>query len=244
MTTTLPDLFHGLLRYDAPTFNEGVSAVFVLGYRFEDCSDDSWSERFTRFKFTPDQCSSAGAAKLMAHAARTLVCSLGLNADSVVFAPALRSAERFADPDGVLTMIAGRCAEAAGCRYQPGLLTKDAHLPTGRGGLDPEFRLLLVEDANYRSASTDASTVFVVDDFVATGKTLSLAATAILERNPGTTVYGLALAKSEWHDMMLSWHGVDVNNDHIPPQWWDEVWLSGTPERRAGLDHRVRSSHD
>ena len=221
----MPDIFRNLLRYEDLTFNQGVSAVFVLGYRLEDCPGDLWSDRFTKFKFNPNPATSAGAARLMAHAARTLVCALGLNAAKVVFAPALRSVEQSADPGGVLAMIAGRCAEAAGCRCQPGLLTKNAHLPTGRGALDPEFRLLLVEDADYRSAATDAETVFVVDDFVATGKTLSLAATAILERNPGATVYGLALAKPEWHSLMLNWYDLDVNNGHIPPQW-DEVWHS------------------
>ena len=131
----------------------------------------------------------------MAHAAGILVQGLGLDPGRTVFAPALRSAERVGDPEGLLAMIASRCAGA--CRYEPGLLQKEVHLPTGRGGLYPEFRTLLVEQANYRSASVDAHTVFIVDDFVATGKTLSLAATAILERNPTATIYGLALAKGQ-----------------------------------------------
>lgn len=159
----------------------------------------------------------------MAHAAGILVQGLGLDPIRTVFAPALRSAEKIADTEGLLTMLASRCAGA--CRYEPELLQKEAHLATGRGGLYPEFRALLVENANYRSASTDADTIFIVDDFVATGKTLSLAATAILERNPDVTVYGLALAKPEWHKLILEWHGVDVSNDHIPVHW-DEIWLS------------------
>lgn len=162
----------------------------------------------------------------MAHAARILVCGLGLSAERTVFAPALRSSEQCANPDGVLTMIAGRCAASAGCRYQHGLLRKNVNLPTGRGALDPSFRVMLVDDADYRSALTDADTVFVVDDFVATGKTLSLAATGIRERNPGTTVYGLALAKAEWHSLMLNWYDTEVSNNHIPPQW-SEIWLAG-----------------
>ena len=87
----------------------------------------------------------------------------------------------------------------------------------------PEFRNLLVEEAGYCSASVDADTIFIVDDFIATGKTLSLAATAILERNPNTTVYGFALAKPELHNMILEWHDVDVSNDHIPP-YWSSIW--------------------
>ena len=96
-----------------------------------------------------------------------------------------------------------------------------------RGGLYPEFRTLLVEQAGYRSASVDADTVFIVDDFVATGKTLSLAATAILERNPTANVYGLALAKPEWHQLILDWHEVEISNDHIPDHW-SSIW-SATP---------------
>ena len=219
--SVLPRLFHNLLRYDTLTFNDGVAAAFTVGYRLEDRPVDTWSARFTKSKFDPDEASTEGAARLMAYAARILVDGLGLDPGRTVFTPALRSAEKIADPDGVLALRASRCAGA--CRYQPGLLQKEAHLPTGRGGLYPEFRSLLVEDAHYRSASTDAETIFIVDDFIATGKTLSLAATAILERNPNTTVYGFALAKPEWHNLILDWYDVDVNNDHIPAHW-SSIW--------------------
>ena len=219
--SVLPRLFHNLLRYDALTFNDGVAAAFTVGYRLEDRPEDTWSARFTKSKFDPDEASTEGAARLMAHAAGILVRGLGLDPGRTVFAPALRSAETVADPDGVLASRARRCAGA--CGYQPGLLRKEAHLPTGRGGLYPEFRSLLVEDAGYLSASTDAETVFIVDDFIATGKTLSLAATAILERNPNTTVYGFALAKPEWHSLILDWYGVDLSNDHIPAHW-SSIW--------------------
>ena len=225
--TTVPSIFHNLLRYDALTFSDGISATFVLGYRLEDRPGDRWTARFTKFKFHPDDASTEGAARLMAHAAGILVRGLGSSTRGTAFAPALRSAEHSADPDGVLAMIAGRCAEAAGCRFQPGLLQKKPHPPTGRGGLYPEFRTLLVEEADYRSAPTEADTVFIVDDFVATGKTLSLAAAAILERNPGTAVYGFALAKPEWHSLMLDWYDMDVSNGHTPAHW-NEIWLTGS----------------
>ena len=219
--SVLPSIFHNLLRYDTLTFNDGVTAAFTVGYRLEDRPEDKWSTRFTKFKFDPDDASTEGAARLMAHAAGILVRGLGLDPSRTVFAPALRSAEKIADPDGVIALLASRCAGA--CRYQPGLLQKEAHLPTGRGGLYPEFRSLLVEEAGYCSASADAETIFIVDDFIATGKTLSLIATAILERNPNTTVYGFALAKPEWHNLILEWHDVDVSNDHIPPHW-SSIW--------------------
>ena len=222
----MPEIFHSLLRFNALTYHDGVSAAFVLGYRFEDHPGDLWSDRFTSFKFNPDGASSEGAARLMAHAAGILVSRLGLAADRTVFAPALRSAERAASPDGVLATIARRCADDAGCRYQPELLRKNVNLPTGRGALDPGFRVLLVEDADYRSAPVDADAVFIVDDLIATGKTLSLAATAIRARNPAAIVYGLALAKTEWHSLLLNWYDTDLNNNHIPPLW-DDVWLSG-----------------
>ena len=219
--SVIPRLFQNLLRYDTLTFDDGVAAAFTVGYRLEDRPEDQWSARFTKYKFDPDEASTEGAARLMAYAARLLVRGLGLDPGRMVFAPALRSAETSADPDGRLALLASRCAGA--CRFQPGLLQKEAHLPTGRGGLYPEFRSLLVEDAGYRAASTDAETIVIVDDFIATGKTLSLAATAILERNPHVTVYGFALAKPEWHNLMLDWHDVDISNDHIPAEWsW--IW--------------------
>ena len=219
--SVLPVVFHHLLRYDTLTFDDGLAAAFTVGYRLEDRPEDKWTARFTRFKFDPDDTTTEGAARLMAHVAPILVRGLGLDPGRTVFAPALRSTEKVADPDGVIALLADRCA--GDCGYQPGLLSKEPHLSTGRGGLDPEFRKLLLEDAAYQSASVDADTVIIVDDFIATGKTLSLAASAIRERNPDTTVYGLALAKPEWRSMMLSWYDVDVSNDHIPPQW-SSIW--------------------
>ena len=171
--TTIPHIFQGLLRYDPLTFSEGTSGAFVLGYRLEDCPEDLWTARFTRFKFDSDAASIEGGMRLMAHVARLVVPALGLNPDRTVFAPALHSSETHADPEGVLASMARRCAEAAGCRCLPGLLEKEPHLPTGRGCLDPEFRILLVEDAAYRSTCSSADAVFIVDDFIATGKTLS-----------------------------------------------------------------------
>lgn len=221
--SVLPVVFHNLLRYDTLTFDDSLTAAFTVGYRLEDRPEDEWTARFTRFKFDPDDTTTEGAARLMAHVAPILVRGLGLDLGRTVFAPALRSTETVADTDGAIALLAGRCA--GDCRYQPKLLRKEPHLSTGRGGLDPEFRKLLLEDAAYQSASIDADTAIIVDDFIATGKTLSLAATAIRERNPDTTVYGLALAKPEWHSMMLSWYDVDVNNDHIPPQW-SSIWSS------------------
>lgn len=219
--SVLPCVFHNLLRYDTLTFDEGVAAAFTVGYRLEDRPDDTWSVRFTKSKFDPDEASTEGAARLTACAARIVVRELGLDPRGTVFIPALRSTEKRANPHGLLALRAKRCAGI--CRYQPDLLQKEPHLPTGRGGLYPEFRSLLVEDADYRSSFTSAETVFVVDDFIATGKTLSLAASAILERNPNTTVYGLALAKPEWHDLLFEWYGVDVSNDHIPAHW-SSMW--------------------
>ena len=219
--SVFPRIFYNLLRYDTLTFNDGVTAAFTVGYRLEDRPEDIWSARFTKFKFDPDEVSTEGATRLMAYAARILVRGLGLDPNRTAFAPALRSAEKIAETDSLLALCAKRCAGA--CRYQPGLLRKEAHLPTGRGGLNPEFRSFLVENADYRSASTEAETIFIVDDFIATGKTLSLAATAILERNPNTTVYGFALAKPEWHSMILDWYDVDVSNDHIPGHW-SSIW--------------------
>ena len=219
--SVLPSIYRNLLRYDTLTFNDGLTAAFTVGFRLEDRPEDTWSARFTKSKFDPDEASTEGAARIMAHAARILVRGLALDPGRTVFAPALRSAETIAEKDGELALRASRCA--GDCRYQPDLLQKEPHLPTGRGGLYPEFRSLLVEDADYRSASTNAETVFIVDDFIATGKTMSLAATAVLERNPNTTVYGLALAKPEWHNLILEWHDVDLSNDHIPADW-SSIW--------------------
>ena len=92
--SVFPSIFHNLLRYDTLTFSDGVSAAFTVGYRFEDRSEDMWSARFTKFKFDPDNASTEGGVRLMAHAAGILVQGLGLDPGRTVFAPALRSSEK------------------------------------------------------------------------------------------------------------------------------------------------------
>ena len=215
----------GLLRFDDLAYHDGLAAAYTLGYRLEDEPEDPWTKRFTSFKFDGDLDTLAGAIHLMRVAAQSLVDGLGLEVKRVAFVPAMRSAETCAAENGALAEIARGCAVATGCQYLPGVLTKRAHLPTGRGRLDPAFRTLLVEDAEYRAEPVDAETVIVIDDLIATGKTLSMAAVAIIERNPGVTVYGFALAKTGWRDLVQLWHGEDASNDHIPAAW-ERLWHS------------------
>ena len=217
--------FEGFLRFDDLLYNDSLDAAFTLGYRFEDVPDDPWTVRFTAFKFDGDLASVKGAARLMAAVAPLLVGGLRLKANRTVFVPAMRSGETSAQDDGELADIARRCAAASGCGYRSNALSKSVHLPTGRGRLDPEFRVLLVEYADYRSDVVDADTVIIVDDMIATGKTLSLAATALRRANPGLAVYGFAVAKAAWRGQLRLWHGQDVSNDHIVADW-AHLWRS------------------
>ena len=213
----------GLLQFDDLTYNCGLAAAYTVGYRLEDVPEDLWTQRFTAFKFGGDPAAVVGANNLMNAAAPLLVEGLGLDAGRGAFVPVLRSGETYAAEGGALAGIARQCAAATGCQYLSGVLSKNAHLPTGRGRLDPEFRVLLVEDAQYRAEPVDADVVILIDDLIATGKTLSMAATAIVERNPGVTVYGFALAKTGWRDLIQLWHGADGSNDHIPASW-ERLW--------------------
>lgn len=217
--------FKGLLRFDDLMYKDGLAAAFTLGYRFEDAPDDPWTARFTAFKFDDDPAAVLGATKLMPVAARVLVNELALDKDRTAFIPAIRSGETSAQVDGELANIARGCAAANGCGYLPDVLSKSPHLPTGRGRLDPEFRVLLVEDANYRAGVVDADAVIIVDDIIATGKTLSLAATALVSTNPQVVVYGFAVAKAAWSDQIRLWHGENVSNDHVSDDWAD-LWQS------------------
>lgn len=212
-------LCYGLLRFDELTYCDGLAAAYTLGYRLEDTPEDPWTQRFTAFKFDEGPASVAGASNLMEAAAQLLVNGLGRDTGRVAFVSAMRSGETRAAENGALSQIARRCADATGCQFVPGILSKKPHLPTGRGRLDPEFRMLLVEHAEYRAEPLDADIVIIVDDLVATGKTLSMAATAIVERNPGVTVYGFALAKTGWRNLVQLWHGEDASNEHIPDAW-------------------------
>ena len=215
--------FCGLLRFDELTYAAGVTAVFTVGYRLEDLPDEPWTARFTAFKFNCEPALAQGATALMAAAAQSMVDGLALERNRTVFVSAMRSDETRAAEDGILATLARRSAAAAGCRYLPGALSKSPHLPTGRGRLDPEFRVLLVEGADYRSTPVDADQIIVVDDLIATGKTLELAALAIRDANPGVAVYGFALAKTGWQSLMRLWYGQEVSNDHIPA-CWEKLW--------------------
>ena len=126
--TNMPQPYGNLLFFDSLTYSEGVAGAFVLGYRLEDRLDDLWTSRFTEFKFVPTEDSVEGGIRLLAHAASLVTRGFGVERSRTVFAPALRSTEQTASPDGMLSRAARCCAEASGCRFMTSLLEKQSHL--------------------------------------------------------------------------------------------------------------------
>ena len=100
----------------------------MLGYRLEDRLYDPWTFRSTEFKFDPTEASVEGGIRLLAHAASLVTRGLAVERSRTVSAPALRSTERTASPDGMLRRAPRCCAEASGCRFMTSLLEKQSHL--------------------------------------------------------------------------------------------------------------------
>ena len=100
----------------------------MLGYRLEDRLDDPWTSRFAEFKFDPTEASVEGGIRLLAHAASLVTRGLAVERFRTLSAPALRSTEWTASPDGMLRRAARCRAEASDCRFMASLLEKQSHL--------------------------------------------------------------------------------------------------------------------
>jgi hypothetical protein len=135
----------------------------------------------------------------------------------------LSSGETQADPDRAIPYFADQCAGLVGARSDVGALSKNVHQKI-HNFYSAEQRDAELEKAEYKAKKLDAEHVFVFDDFITRGATLSKIATAILEKNPKSKVYGLALAKAE----RVAWCP-NPENDHVPGKW-DKLWSQGEEE--------------
>lgn len=197
----------------------GPTQSFAIGYKITDDSGEAWSARFARFK-AGDKGAFVGGASLMRGAVPALVANLDLEAGKTVFVSALSSGERTASHDGRMHVIARRCAEDLGARFELAALTKQAHRPIHNfyGAAERDAEL---DKAAYVAVSLRAKNVLVFDDLITRGGTLSKITQAILATNPGATVYGVALAKTE----RRSWDP-NVSNGHVTPRW-SALWAQG-----------------
>ena len=214
-------VFNGWLAYRRLDFGPDLDGAFAIGYRLLDDSADQWTRRFSRFK-SGQRGSWNAAWAVLGEAAPVLVDALGFQGSDVTFAPALSSSETAASPTGVLSVIAQRCAGRCGSEFLPELLTKRSHVRLHGQSRSVQARSSILQNAEYSAGTVNTPDIFVLDDLITAGSTLSTIASAIKSSTAGVKVYGLALAKNE----RLMWlpEGIQrLPNGHIPREW-ENLW--------------------
>ena len=208
-----------------------LDGAYTIGYRITDDGADPWTARFNRFK-AKDPAAFVGGAHALSAGMPALLKSLGVDSKDAVIVPALGSAETKAAADGQLAKLAGRVAKTTGAQVEVGALSKQVHKPI-HGIFNAAERDAELENAGYAASKLKAKNVFVVDDLVTRGSTLSRIATAIKAANPGVKVYGVALAKT---DRRSFWGSLD--NNHVVKAW-DDRWQQG---EQAYKDHKAKGN--
>lgn len=215
-------------RLDGGTDLDGA---YTFGYRITDDGADPWTARFNRFK-AKEAMAFVGGAHALSGGMPALLNSLGVDPRDAVIVPALGSAETKAAADGQLAKLAGRMGKMAGASVETDALSKQTHSPI-HGIFDAGAREAELDKAAYVATKlkTKAKNVFVVDDMITRGSTLSRIAAAIKASNPGVKVYGVALAKTERRSY---WGNLD--NNHVTKAW-DDRWQQG---EQAYKDHQAK----
>jgi predicted amidophosphoribosyltransferase len=131
---------------------------------------------FTRFK-DKNREAFAGGVKMMRHGMPALLATLGIDPAKALFVPALASGETQAKADGQIPVLARRCAETVGAKFELNALSKQAHKPI-HGIFNAGDRDAELDKAAYAATKLPANDVFVVDDFITRGSTQSRIAKA------------------------------------------------------------------
>ncbi|MER9302878.1 MULTISPECIES: phosphoribosyltransferase [unclassified Mesorhizobium] len=203
----------------------GLTYSFTIAYKLKDRTDEKWTAWFIRFKDKNNK-AEWGAATVLYDAAPTLIKHLGIDPKRASFIPALSSKETKADPSRSIPWITKECAKTVGAQYSDSILSKNVHQKI-HTIYSAEGRSAELDKAKYQSAKIDADHVFVFDDFITRGDTLSRIALAVLAANPKCKVYGIALAKAE-----SVAYCPNPENDHVPARW-DTLWGQGEREHDA-----------
>ena len=214
-------LFCRCLAFDSLDAGNELRGTFTVGYRFLDCPEDLWTERFTSFKAGNPQAVRAGS-RIVSRMARSVLSELDILASDVTFVPALSSQEITAASDSSLARTAKRCAKKYQATVDYTLLRKKRHRRLHTGSRTLAQREELIAAAAYESGNVNTRNIVVIDDLVTAGSTLCAIARAIRARNPSVSVFGMALAKNERRSYLA---GSPSTNDHIRPKW-DRIWRS------------------
>ncbi|MDV4160573.1 hypothetical protein R1538_05495 [Rhizobium leguminosarum] len=212
----------GWMEFPYLSVNQGLTRTYTLAYKLTDDAAELWTSRFIRFK-NKDHKTFYGGARLMYAALPPLLASMNLLAKDCVFVSALSSSETAADPNRQIPYIASQLAETMGAGLAIEAITKQPHNRI-HDIYKAELRQAELDKASYVSSKLPAPNVFIFDDFVTRGDTLSRVAQAVLETNPHSKVFGVALAKTE----RLS-YCPNPDNAHVPARW-NEIWAAGEAE--------------
>ena len=215
----------GWLGFPYLSINTGLTYSYAIGYKLKDKTGEHWTARFIRFKDKNNK-AEWGGATVFYEAVPALIKQLGVDPKRTVFIPALSSSEKKADPDRAVCWIAKACAKVSGTQYTDTALSKQVHqkIHTIFSG---DGRTAELDKAQYQSAKIDADHVFVFDDIITRGDTLSRVAQAVLATNPECKVYGVAFAKAE-----SVAYCPNPDNDQVPARW-DDLWKKGEQEHDA-----------
>ncbi len=210
------------MEFPRLSINNGLARTFTLAYKLTDISSETWTERFIRFKANEEK-AMYGGANLFYAAFPPLFAALGHSPDSCVFVTALSSSEAKADRARLLPFLTSELARDLSVHDGIDSLSKQPHgkIHNCRSAGERDAELA---KAKYVCEKLPAKTVFVFDDFVTRGGTFSKIAQAVHQANPGSTVYGIALAKTE----RRSWCP-NPENDQVPTKW-ATVWTNGESE--------------
>lgn len=217
----------GWMSLDRLDDGAGLDGTFVLAFKITDDGTDPWSARMNRFKARNGEALYGAAAALKA-GLPSLLAALRLDLARTVLVPAISSRDRTADATSFTSRLADALARAVGTGFDRALVSKQAHQPL-HGIFDAAGRTAEVEKANYAARRLAGARHFViVDDLVTRGSTMSRMALALKAANPGATVHGVALGKTE----RRAYWGA-LSNDHVDPRW-EDAWLRGERKYRDG----------
>lgn len=202
---------------------EGLDGTFVIAFKITDDGADPWTARMNRFKArNPEALSGATAA--CGFALPALLDDLGLSRRETLLVPAISSRDQTASAGSFTSLLASACAREAQAGFDREVVSKQIHQPL-HGIYDAAGRTAQLDQAAYAAKSVPGIRHFIIiDDLVTRGGTMSRMARALKAANPGTSVHGVALGKTE----RRAYWGT-LTNDHVHAKW-EELWLEG--ERR------------
>lgn len=219
------NMIAGWMGFPYLTISNGLTYSYTIGYKLKDRTGEHWTSRFIRFKDKQNK-AEWGGAYVFYEAVPALIKHLGVDPSRTAFIPALSSSEKTANPNRAVCWIAKTCAEICGTQYTDTALSKQVHqkIHTLFSG---DARTEELNKAQYQSVKIDADHIFVFDDIITRGDTLSRIALAVLAANPKCKVYGVAFAKAE-----SVAYCPNPNNDQVPARW-DDLWNKGEQDHDA-----------